>query len=258
MSARIPTIVGIVVLFFFLPNPIFSATSISFSNAPVTIDQSQEFEADVTLICTGCTSDSFLRGVFYPSGTSYFGYTQNNAGEWVNAPGSSCTQYFKITSSDLVEGSWSGKLKVKPDITSSYYASPGEYLFKIGRYTGSCSTTWSSETTIAITGPTATPTSVPTATSTPSPMPTNTPIPINTVTPTPSPIVKLTPTPKATPTIEIIHTVVSSPTAEVLGVQEDTQTSNNKPYIIALLFVSIGCALLAAVVVMKNKLYLKK
>lgn len=243
MSARVPTIVGIAVLFFFLPFSVFSATSISFSNAPVTIDQEQEFEADVTLICTGCTSDSFLRGVFYPSGTSYFGYTQNNAGEWVNAPGSSCTQYFKITLSDLVEGSWSGKLKVKPDITSSYYASPGEYLFKIGRYTGSCSTTWSSETTIAITGPTPTPTSEP----------------ANTPTPTATPTVKptLTSTPTNTPTVEIIPTIAPSPTGVVLG-DQDSQKPNNKPYIIALLFVSIGCALLAAVFVIKNRLYLKK
>ena len=241
---------------FFLPFFVSAATSISFSSIPATIDQSQEFEADVALICTGCTSDSFIRGVFYPSGTSYFGYTQNNTGMWINASGSSCSEYFKIASTDLVEGSWSGKIKFKPDIENSFYSNPGEFLFKIGRYTGSCGTpTWSSEKTITITGPTATPTNTPvptnTPTNTPVPTTTNTPIPTKTSTPT------STPTPKATPTIELTPTLVLSPTGEVLGAQ-DEKPPNNKPYIIALLFISVGCALLAAVFVIKNRLYLKK
>jgi len=256
MSAHLFRYGSIAVLLLSIHSVIFSATSISFINAPATIDQVQEFEVDATLICTGCTSDSYIRGVFYPSGTSYFGYTQNNVGVWINAPGGSCTEYFKIASSDLKEGSWSGKLKVKPDIESSYYASPGEYLFKIGRYTGSCSATWSSEKTIAITGPTATPTSTPTPTNVPSSTPTNTPVPAsNTVSPTVKP--SITPTSMATPTIEVISTVAASPTGVVLG-DQDPPTSNNKPYIIALLFFSIGCALLAAVVVVRNNLYLKK
>jgi len=103
--------------------------------------------------------------------------------------------------------------------------------------------------------PTATPTNTPvptnTPTNTPVPTTTNTPIPTKTSTPT------STPTPKATPTIELTPTLVLSPTGEVLGAQ-DEKPPNNKPYIIALLFISVGCALLAAVFVIKNRLYLKK
>jgi len=101
------------------------------------------------------------------------------------------------------------------------------------------------------------PTSTPTPT--PAPAPTNTQIPTKTPTPSITPTIKpkLTSTPIATPTAELITTITPSPTAAVLGTQ-DTQVSKNKKYIIALLFISVGCALLAAVFVIKNRLYLKK
>ena len=146
-------------------NRVFAAT-LTISNSPAIIDQSQEFRADVSLSCSGC-SDSYLRGVFYPSGTSYFGYTQDNNENWSNAPGSNCTTFFKVAQTDLLSGSWSGTLKFKPDISSPYYNGPGEYSFKVGRYTSSCSSpsVWSQEITIAITGPTPTPTPAPTSAS---------------------------------------------------------------------------------------------
>lgn len=167
--------------------------SLFISGVPSSIDQSQEFQVNVDFSCPGCTSDSYLRGAFYPSGTSYFGYTQDNNGNWSNAAGGNCTAYFKIAQTDLSkDGTWSGKLTVKPDKDSSYYTGPGEYLFKVGRYPSSCSSPlWSTETTIAITGPSSTPTPAPTNT----PVPTSTPVPTNTPTPKPT----LTPTPKITP-----------------------------------------------------------
>jgi len=174
-------------IFLIVPQ-VFAAITISFSNAPASVDESQEFAINVTLVCPGCSSDSYIRGVLYPSGTSYFGFTQNNTGDWINAPGGSCTQYFKVAAEDLSkEGTWSGILKIKPDTGSPYFANPGDYLFKIGRYTTSCSATWSQETTITITGPSPTPTPLPT----PEPTKTPTPVPTSTVTPTQSP----TPTP---------------------------------------------------------------
>jgi hypothetical protein len=180
-------IVFITVLFFlFFANPVFAATQLSVDSVPLTIDQLQEFDVNVNFSCPGCSTDSYLRGVFYPSGSSYFGYTQDNSGNWSNFPGGNCLTYFKIAKTDLTsEGSWSGKLKFKPDISNSYYSGPGEYLFKVGRYTPSCSSpsVWSQETTIAITGPSPTPT----PTSTPTPGPTNTPTPTPTSTPTPTP-----------------------------------------------------------------------
>lgn len=265
MPARLRIYIVLFVSVFFIHSFVFAATSISFSNNPQTIDQSQDFSVDVLLLCPGCTSDSYIRGVFYPSGTSYFGYTQNNAGTWVNAAGGSCTEYFKITASELVEGSWSGKIKVKPDIESFYYNNPGDYLFKVGRYTGGCgSPTWSTETTITIIGPTNSPT--PTTASTP--VPTQTQTPTSSATPMPSPTSK--PISTSTPTKKIITpTETKAEESMVLGVtpsitvDEDvlgTQSSafgNNKNYIIALLFTSIGLALLGAVLIIKNRLYSK-
>lgn len=178
----------------------FAATqSLSVTNIPLTIDQSQEFGVGITFSCPGCTSDSYLRGVFYPNGTSYFGYTQDNNNNWNNAAAGSCTTYFKITQTDLSkDGTWSGTLKLKPDKDNSYYNGPGEYLFKVGRYTPSCgSPLWSTETTIAITGPTPTPTPADTSTPTPTskPTPTSTPIVTPTKTPTPTTRISISPTP---------------------------------------------------------------
>lgn len=258
MSARIPTTVGaaVIFLFYFFPPVVLAAISISFSHAPSTIDELQEFEVDVNLVCTGCTSDSYIRGVLYPSGTSYFGYTKNNDGTWINAPGGSCTQYYKIAPSDLVEGSWSGKLAIKPDVSSPFYNSPGDYVFKVGRYTTSCSTTWSTETTITITGPSPTPTSVPTITPAPTLMSTITPTSIPTITKTPTIVPTKNPTNTLTPiqtTHIILDNISPAPTSEILGVEEQrSQPVGNKPYIIALIFASIGFVLLAVVLIAKQ------
>lgn len=174
------------------------------SNTPASVDQSQEFSVNVALSCSGC-SDSYLRGVFYPSGTSYFGYTQDNTGNWSNSPGSACLSYYKVSQTDLVGGSWSGTLKFKADKDSTFYNGPGEYLFKVGRYTASCSSPsiWSNETTIAITGSTPTPTSGP-LTSSPSPTDTPTPTKIPTLTPTPTTKPTNTPTPKKKKEVEVV------------------------------------------------------
>ena len=189
-------------VFFFVPSFVFAAAQVSISNLPLAIDQSQEFEIDINFSCPGC-GDSYLRGVFYPSGSSYFGYTQDNAGNWSNAPGGSCITYFKIAELSLTpEGSFSGKLKFKPDTGSSYYSGPGEYLFKIGRYTPSCGSpsVWSQEATIAITGPTPTPTQAPTSATTSTP----------------------TPTPTKTPTAIPVTVTMASSSAEILGESTDS------------------------------------
>lgn len=244
------------------PSETFAATSVSINNWPTSVDQSQEFTVDVNLVCSNCTSDSFLRSVFYPSGTSYFGYTQDNGANWVNAPGGSCTQYYKVAANDLQEGSWSGKLKIKPDASSSLYSGPGDYLFKIGRYTSSCSSpVWSQETTITITGPSPTPTSTPSPTNTPTPNPTATPVPPTaTAIPTkvPTPTKMPTPKPTITPTPTTI-TIEATPGGEVLG-SESSQASeiehhesDSKPIIISLLLVSIGLALLVLVWVWRHR-----
>src|SRR3990167_10290396 len=109
---------SLLILLFFLPSK-SHATTLSIENLPSSIDESEEFEVQLTLSCSG-SSDSYLRGVFYPSGTSYFCYTQDNSGNWSNSPGSACTTFYKVLQTDLVNGSWSGTLKFKPDKDSSY------------------------------------------------------------------------------------------------------------------------------------------
>lgn len=250
---KVPVLLALCVLFFVLSSPVF-AVSLSVTGLPSSIDKDQEFEADVLLSCSGCTSDSYLRGVFYPSGTSYFGFTQNNEGSWINAPGGSCTQYYKISPTDLIEGSWSGKLKVKPDISSSYYAGPAEYLFKIGRYTPSCSSpTWSQEMTIAITGPTPTPTPEPTVTSAPSNTPTTTVTP--TKTPTVTPTKTNTPTPTLLEEAEASESAGDEPEEMILGSSVESSDSGKKLRVMASAsaLVAAGLALLSGVLVWQKR-----
>jgi hypothetical protein len=243
--------------------PVFAATSVSVVQIPASVDERGQVEIDVALVCAGC-GDSYLRGVFYPEGTKYFGFTQNKSGMFTNAAASKCTEYFKIASSDLIEGTWSGKLVIQPDRQSSFYAGPGEYFFKVGRYTGSCgSPTWSSEVTIAITGPTPTPT----ATLTPSPLPTSTPTFTPTVTSTPAPVTR-TPTPSVLRTLSPTrYAVQTSETDEeisslsaVLGLSslpssassQVARLGNSYPwraFAIAAACVSLGCALITGALV---------
>lgn len=245
-------LLGCVLLVFRIP--VF-AVSVSVSNAPSSIDKDQEFEIDAFLSCLGCSSDSYLRAAFYPSGTSYFGYTQNNDGTWINEPGGNCTQYYKIVPSDLIVGSWSGTLKVKPDSASSYYTSPGEYLFKVGRYTASCSSpTWSQEFTIAITGPTPTPTPAPTQSFTPTPsstiMHTSTP----TKTPTPTKLNSPTLTPSVTEDAPLNDLPKEELTAMVLGVAESSASGRPLlPFAVAAALIGLGLALIAGVLVWQKR-----
>jgi hypothetical protein len=259
MKYILPVVFVCFYLFCVLVFPVSAVTVVS-SNIPSSIDQNSEFDADVMLTCKGCDV-SYLRGVFYPNGTSYSGFTQNKNGEWINVSGSNCTSYYPVLLSDFSpDGTWSGKIKVKPDIASSLYNGPGEYLFKIARYSSGCSSTWSQESTIAISGPTHTPT--PTET----PVPTNTQIPTHTSTPT----ITQTSTPTFHPTpTNIINQISTSssifdtdkedgqivPTPFVLGVTQEKGSSSEsgefvrkKIAIISLAFIGVGLAVLTTAV----------
>ncbi len=243
-------------LFLFSATPV-SAISVAISTPSASIDQDQELSLDVFLSCNNC-GDSYLRGVFFETGDNYFGLTQNNSEEWVGTS-SDRTKYFKV-SKDEVKDTWSGKLRLKVDTDSSFYKGPGNYSLKVGRYTASSgsSATWSESYYLNITGPTPTPTptSLPTSTPTPTPTPTRTP------TPTPAPVITklLTPTtklvlasftPTATASFEVLGEGITA-TGEA-AVKEETKKSW-KPLIISLLFVGLGLALAAGVLVWKKSL----
>jgi len=255
----------IVVLGILLPKA--RAVSVTISDFPEVVDQTQEISIPIHLDCQNCSSSSFLRGVFYSAGSSnYFGFTEVSEGTWFNGPGGTCIKYFEVPATMLHEGTWSGMLKIKPDIDSSYYNGPGEYLFKIGRYTGSCSSpTWSVEKTVAITGPTHTPT--PSNTNTPMPTATHTLMPTNTPSSTMSPT--------ATSTIAIKNTISPAPSknriqesatdsSTVLGTFENisrdevnpisTESSKSpaKPIVFSLLLVGSGFGLLSGVFAWKK------
>ncbi len=235
--------------------------SLTVDNLPVTIDQAQEFKLNINFSCSSC-GDSYLRGVFYPSGTSYFGYTQDNNGIWSNAPGSNCTSFFKIAQTDLDYGSsWSGEIKFKPDPQSSYYTGPGEYSFKVGRYSSSCSSPlWSTEATVAITGPAPTPvsdftpsTSLPSHTPTPTPTLTSSPLPIS-VTLAPS-------VPKTTAQPVNKESVLGQSTKSSIPKQNNTSRKDSSKYDNSLfpkIFIAIGIAFLLLCVIVVAYPYVDK
>lgn len=199
--------------------PFILAVTISLSNPPSSLNYQQESSVDVGLNCSSC-GNSYMRAVFFKDGkTGYFGYTKDASSNWVNTTADK-TAYFPVLKTDLIEGSWSGKLSFKPDYDSNYFEGAGEYRFKIGRYTSADSSAlWSDSYPITLLAPTSTPSPSPTSTpippthtpkpastSTPKPIPTNTPKPANTSTP------KAVPTPTAVPKILSAYSVAPSDT----------------------------------------------
>ena len=229
-------------LFFACFNSSVVASTISVSDIPTTIDENDEVEVSLFFSCAGC-NDSYFRGVFYPSGTNYFGYTQNNNGDWVGAE-TDRSKYFKIAKSDLIDASWSGKVKVKADTSDPAFSGPGEYFLKVGRYTSASdsSADWSNELVIKITGSTPTPSASPTPISTPTNTPASTPISIKT--PTPTPHRTLTPAPE----VLGVASSSSSTSGDYLPKMSTTlptpiAKSNSGPPFVAGLFIFSGTSL---------------
>jgi cell division septation protein DedD len=264
MPARVPTIVGTVVLFFFLPFSVYSARTMTIVSDKTSLLGDEE--CTITASASGFTDGEiiYIKGALFQSGSAtsnYFGYTKNGD-DWIKNSATNTSQ------KSIKVGEWDGTLIVKSDFTDSGYKGEGEYNLKVGFYYGSYSSVnWSSNSVVlTINEPDPTPTNTPTPTPEPTAIPSHTPTPVNTSvptktpTPTMAPTKKITPTltPTLTPTTEVFPTLDPSSTEAVLGAQDEKTSPNNKPYIISLLFISVGFALMAAVVVIKNRLYLKK
>lgn len=267
MSARVPTIVGVVVLFFFFPFSVLSAVNfipLGVTTANPIIGDSFVMQASASGAVSG--SKYFVKCRIGPSSTSLTeGQTFNGqTNTWLDDTGSNGAW---VDMPQIVvgeDGSWQGSVTCRIK-SSAIDEAKLLFLRACPNVNDVCGTSIQSGSSLALAPLMPTPTNTPIPTNTP--VPTNTPIPtstpsntsVPTTTPTPiaSPTKKPTATPITTSTIELGSTIVASPTGVVLGAQ-DPQTPNNKPYIIALLFVSVGCALLAAVFVVKNHLYLKK
>lgn len=258
-------IVGII-FFHSIATPVFGVIKVVIDSAsiPSSIDENQEIDIGASVVCSSGCDPAYLRGLWFPSGTNYFGLTQNNNGSWI--PHVSLSS--NITDFYAVEGSWSGKLKVKLDKNNQKYSGPGNYSFKVVRTTAGGTDTSSNIVQFVITGPTPTPTDtpIPTPTKTPSPQPTSSPTAIPS--PTNIPTQLLTPTKTKTPTPKMSPSEDPAPTEEedaegsVLGTgdtptpspEEQPKEGNSVlPIVISLSFVGAGLGLLSLLFVWKKR-----
>ncbi len=124
------------------------SSSFTISNIPSQIDSTEEFRVTINLSLPKSPNTIFyLKGAFKKQDkTNYFGLTKVG-NDWIKNNNKFEDQY-KITTDG--SGNWSGNLEIQPDILDSGYEGAGEYLFKVARYTGSGSLTWSNEIIIKI------------------------------------------------------------------------------------------------------------
>jgi hypothetical protein len=230
--------------------PVF-AVSVAVTEMPSSISVNP---FSVTVSVLGANSGrNYLRVDLFRDGTSnYFGET-NNGSEWYF--GSTGTSYFPI---DIVSSIATATATVQaqigePSVTD--YAGSGAYKLRIRRYTSASSYSASSAYDITIDVPTPTSTNAPTSTNTP----TQTPKPTVTPTLTPTKILATnTPVLTSTPPTSVSPTGIT----EVLGFSEVQATLSGvlsiKPYIISLLFVSTGLAILSGVFIWQKRAILKR
>lgn len=202
-------------VFFITPTHVF-ASSMTLSSSQSEIFLNDEATVNVSFaINTGDGTSYYLRGVFFKEGTSnYCGYTWNG-NSWYNGPYSNngWNQLFPVT---IYQSSWSGQLKVKIDANDTGCQSSGAYNFKVQRYTGSGSSSFDPQNTLAFTVviPTPTPTNSPT--NTPAPTPTKTPTPTSIPTST-TKINTPTPVRSTTAPLEPSVEIIKGNDGEVLG-----------------------------------------
>ena len=197
------------------------------SGAPESIEGEEEFVVNIVINDAPKERTYYLQAVFTATEgrPSYFGYTENHNREWFKY-GEDHKEFFRMETSS--EGTWSGKLKTKPDISSSSFKGAGQYEFKAGRYTEKGSRNWSDNPImLTINYEPPAPSPAPTLT----PKPTSTPKPIVTPKPTAKPTAKkATPKPtkkKPTPTKktkDLLEEEMASKSGEATIAGETTQS----------------------------------
>jgi hypothetical protein len=208
----------------FSPNSAY-AVAITLSECPTTIS-TQPFLVNVS-INGASPGTNYLRADLYKDGTTnYFGETFNGQ-DWFG--GSVGTNYLPVSISQ--EGTGSAVLQARVGSPSlADYPSPGQYKFKIRRYTSSSNYTFSDpcEVQIVIASQTPTPTSTPTPTPSPTgtPRPTSAPTPTPNITSTPKPLI----TPSAAPKKSDKPLSIDNTQEElVLGLRNEMQSSSPVP-----------------------------
>lgn len=153
----------------FTHNPVFAAISV-FQISPTTITSIDDV---VTVFASGSgLSDNthYLQvGITKEGATNYFGYTKNNADQWVKYQTTpSLSGLFSFVP---VSGSWSGQLQTKIDPADPDYKGSGNYLVKLLKYISSPNSHTDSNTVnVSISVPVSSP-SPPSPTPTPGPTP---------------------------------------------------------------------------------------
>ena len=234
----------------FSPDKVFAAFSFNILSVSTATINSGNQEITVELSISDLPSESYFRVALQKtSGGSYFGYIQNNNGDWatIQSLSGDCSIYYKVT--DTNTSSLQLKYKVGDDTTIDSTS----YKLKAHRFTKTCTsyTEATNSADMTLNFPTPTPTPTPTTQSS-----TATPTPAKT--PSPSPIKTTTPSPKPTEDSSIqILAFDTSPTPEnkpqtaVLG-----QSSGNAGFY----FILSGALLLVAglyIFIRKNKFSLK-
>ena len=163
-----------VFLFLFVFAPLVLAIDLSISNPIVSND-----EVTVDVNVSGLSSPNYLQGMFTQSAVnpSYFGYTQNNGGDWYKYSGSYTKEEIQLTFFSFTpqDGSWSGQLKVKNDSADPDYVGQGSYILRVKRYTGGSDSAAQTSNDLPVDLAYVLPTPTPTPTATPTSTPTATP-----------------------------------------------------------------------------------
>ena len=219
-------LISVFIFLFVFASKISAAATITISD-PVVLND----EVTIQVYVEDLTTKNYLQGMFTKSTSnpSYFGYTQNNIGDWykyVREPEKTEIQstFFYFTPQDA---SWSGQLKIKNDTADPDYTGQGDYILRVRRYTGESSSglTGNSSNDLIVQLAFVLPTPTPTNTATPTPTPTATAAPTATSTKTPIPTSTKSPTPKPTTT----SSSASNPEELVLGIQNSTSTPQASP-----------------------------
>jgi hypothetical protein len=268
--ARICGYVLFIIGLIFLVKPVFAGFSFGIDSVEPTTVSSKEQSVTVHLSLSDLpTGDSYLRVAWQESeGKSYFGYMQNNSGDWVKILplNADCTGYVKISDTAIV-ATLSAKIGVDADIN------PGPYMLKVHRFAAGCSyssITPTAQISVAIPTSTPTPTVVNTPTPSPTPRITVPPTPTRTPTPTPAgqrPLGGASPSPTPTPN-PTVPPLPSRPPAPIVLGESDSPTATSPatgqirplvPYIISLAFVGLGLGVLSfALILLKRNAILEK
>lgn len=82
------------------------------------------------------SSTQYLQTAITKEGkTNYFGFTQNNSGNWIQYQSS--PDLNSLLAFTPVDGNWNGEVKAKIDTSDSGFAGPGSYMIKVLKYISS-------------------------------------------------------------------------------------------------------------------------